>query len=246
MNFTISYKRDISHCYMSPNARGYSATIIADPLFRGFLTVDTSKESFEVPSAIRENSLKMFPTEMATAPLKVFPLYVGQDLGTVTTGDAIMKKFMTTTYETRISKVRTSKGEVYYGGKGMIFDKDFKPLLLCTYEADFDESGGPISRKLMLRKKIVHIHPQVFIDPTVMIHKAIVNRFVPFVLSQQIRGSYTMGGIKDVSNSQIPIIVVDNMESIFSKGSMPKPSDTSVSEDINKFLIENEHLLSAE
>ena len=244
MNFTISYRREISHCFMSPNLSGYSASIISDPLFKGFLTVDTSKDYFEIPSAIRENSLKMFPTEVATAPLKVFPLYVGRDLGILTTGDAIMKKFMSTTYETRLSKVRTSKGEVYYGGKGMIFDKDFNPLLLCTYESSFKVEDA--RHRLYLNRQKVYIHPNVFTDPTVLIHKAIIGRFIPFLLSQQIRGNYTMGGIKDVSNTKVPIIVIDDMKDLFSKGSVPAPSDVSLSESINKFLIENEHLLSAE
>lgn len=248
MNFTNSYRREVSQCFRGMDLNRYRANIIPNPLFRGFLTVDISKDYFEVPSAIRVLDLMDFPIDIDKACIKVFPLYVGEDVHTLNTGDAIMRKFMATTYETRLVKVETGKGDIYYGGKGMIFDRYFNPLLLCTYKSCFKEPGGPISRHLELETKVVHIHPYVFLDQTSIVHKAIISKFVPFLLSNTIRGNYSTESVIDITGveSKLPSIVIDDMSSIFSKSAVPIPSDTSESERINKFLLENEHLISAE
>ena len=246
MRFTNSYIRAVSLSFMAINGREARVDNISSPLFRGFITIDTSKEYFEVPTAITEFDMASFTIELEKFPIKVFPLYVGKDIGTLSTGDSILKTFMSVAGETRLVKVKTSKGDTYYGGKGIVLDENFNPLVLCTYKSSFKVQEGIIQRVIELHNKIVHIHPNVFLDPSRVLNKAIINRFMPFVLSYSTRAHYTKARIRDYTHGTTPTIIIDDMSSIFSKITPPTPTDESESTLINKFLSKNEHLITVE
>lgn len=249
MNFTVSYGRDISYCFRPVSGNeGIRSDVVESPLFRGFLTLDTNNDTFEVPSAFTTPDVSGFAKMGDNTPIKVFPLYVGYEFNSYSTGDAIIKKLMTTSFQARVAKIKTGKGEVYYGGKGMLFDKNFDPLILCTYKAHFDDTSGVADRKVMFDEKIIHVSPDVFIDQKSTVNKAILSKFIPFFLSIELssRYSWVYPRITDASFGSKPRIVVDYMHGIFSKTAPPIPSDESESTRINKFLLENEHLISVE
>ena len=249
MNFTVSYGRDVSYCFRPvAGNEGIRSDMVESPLFRGFLTLDTNNDTFEIPSAFTTTDVSSFAKMGDNTPIKVFPLYVGYEFNSYSTGDAIIKKLMTTSFQARVAKIKTSKGEVYYGGKGMLFDKDFNPLILCTYKAHFDDTSGVADRKVMFDEKIIHISPWVFMNQKSIVNKAILSKFIPFFLSIDINQRYSLQypRITDASFGSKPRIVVDYMHGIFSKTAPPIPSDESESTRINKFLLENEHLISVE
>lgn len=249
MNFTVSYGRDVSYCFRPvAGNEGIRSDMVESPLFRGFLTLDTNNDTFEIPSAFTTTDVSSFAKMGDNTPIKVFPLYVGYEFNSYSTGDAIIKKLMTTSFQARVAKIKTSKGEVYYGGKGMLFDKNFDPLILCTYKAHFDDTSGVADRKVMFDEKIIRVSPDVFIDQKSIVNKAILSKFIPFFLSIELssRYSWVYPRITDASFGSKPRIVVDYMHDIFSKSATPIPSDESESIRINKFLLENEHLISVE
>ena len=61
----------------------------------------------------------------------LLPLYDNAPSQECRTFDSIITQLFTVGYGKRLQKVTTNKGEVYYGGKGIIFDESYTPLLLC-------------------------------------------------------------------------------------------------------------------
>lgn len=83
----------------------------------------------------------------------------------------------------RIAEIVTSKGERYYGARGLILDHNREPLLM-----------GVIQRRLSTLSEYTHTHyiPKVYISPKVfsnkdMISKAIVKHLIPQLAENNIQ-----------------------------------------------------------
>lgn len=140
--------------------------------------------------------------------------------------------------------VKTDKGELYYGAKGLIFDKDMNLLFLTSVECDMDNS------KIMYRKAKVYVHPSVFYSDGT-IEKCLISKVIPYFLKEgvSVHGGSTSIPIKNCINYDDPddwrtyhktipqIIVADVKDKFFCKPVLS--SVTFKDEDINEFLNKN-------
>ena len=139
---------------------------------------------------------------------------------------------------------KTNKDELYYGAKGLIFDKDMNLLFLTSIECDIE---GTI---IICKKAKVYIHPSVFYsDGTV--EKCLINKVIPYFLKDgiSIREGVSSISIRNCLNYDDPkdwrtyhnaipqIIVADIKDKFFCKPTLPSVYFND--EDINKFLDEN-------
>ena len=242
MEFSNAYARDLRTSFnsFSGNSNNFH-NLQESPSFRKFLQVDTSKESFEIPTIMTGDSL----SDILEGSLLVLPLYVGKDIGIYRTSDSMVRHLITASYEDRLVKARTSSGLTFYGGKGLILDERFNPLLLCTFKCHIEgiSVGGapPAFPSVIIGSMVVHVNPMVFLDTTDLINKSIVKKVIPYYLSHP---SYPL-----ISHSNWEVksyglaVVIEDMNYMFSDAPKGIVSDASVSDTLNTFLAENEHLL---
>ena len=263
MEFSNAYARDLRTSFNSFS--GYSNNfhnLQESPSFRKFLQVDTSKESFEIPTIMTGDSL----SNILEGSLLVLPLYVGKDIGIYRTSDSVVRHLITASYEDRLVKARTSSGLTFYGGKGLILNERFNPLLLCTFKCHIEgiSVGGtppafssvmidsPIvnvnptvfldtTSSVIVDSMVVHVNPMVFLDTTDLINKSIVKKVIPYYLSHSSYALISRNNWRVKSTGLA--VVIEDMNYMFSDAPKGIVSDASVSDTLNTFLAENEHLL---
>ena len=236
MEFSNAYARDLRTSFnsFSGNFNNFH-NLQESPSFRKFLQVDTSKESFEIPTIMTGDSL----SNILEGSLLVLPLYVGKDIGIYRTSDSVVRHLITASYEDRLVKARTSSGLTFYGGKGLILNERFDPLLLCTFKCHIERisfGGTPI-----IDSMVVHVNPMVFLDTTDLINKSIVKKVIPYYLSNSPHALISRSNWRVKSNELA--VVIEDMNYMFSDAPKGIVSDASVSDTLNTFLAENEHLL---
>ena len=201
---------------------------IEDPTARyGFLDVcvDVNKDGGEIPTMALSTvtdilSRNGLPDEGIKLVIK---LNVSYHSKTCTGADTILKAF-TRNYG-RLLKVITPKGEVYYGGTGIILDSDFNTLLYITRDIKIGENN----RTILSNEIKVHINPTVFIDDSKVLNKAIVKKCIAYYLT------HTFGGWGE--NPVTSKILVDCGENFFRRPA--KPESANINEDVNKLLRDN-------
>lgn len=242
MEFSNAYVRDLRTSFnsFSGNSNNFH-NLQESPSFRKFLQVDTSKESFEIPTIMTGDSL----SDIFEGSLLVLPLYVGKDIGIYRTPDSVIRHLITASYEDRLVKARTSSGLTFYGGKGLILNERFDPLLLCTFKCHIEgipvEDTSPAFPSVIIDGIVVHVNPMVFLDTTDLINKSIVKKVIPYYLSHSTYELISRSNWRVESNGLA--VVIEDMNYMFSDAPKGIVSDASVSDTLNTFLAENKHLL---
>ena len=242
MEFSNAYARDLRTSFNSFSVYSNNFHNLQEfPSFRKFLQVDTSKESFEIPTIMTGDRL----SNIFEGSLLVLPLYVGKDIGIYRTSDSVVRHLITASYEDRLVKARTSSGLTFYGGKGLILNERFNPLLLCTFKCHIEgiSVGGtpPAFPSVIVDGTVVHVNPMVFLDTTDLINKSIVKKVIPYYLSHSTYALLSHSNWRVKSDGLA--VVIEDMNYMFSDAPKAIVSDASVSDTLNTFLAENEHLL---
>ena len=225
------------------NVTSIETTLDNHNAFNRLFVIDVSSDEIEVPvfarsaveSVVRDR-LK-FPYVSHVNKI-IIPMYVNTYTQSRRTADSIVGEFFSkVNFNQRLQKVITNKGEVYYGGKGIILDKDFNILLLCTLACRRMEYGG---RQVMsYYKPIIHVSPQVFLRGEGLIDKSILKKIIPFYLSQNIYPVCTIPNfVSDIPEGTKPQILIDDVSKLIENPVKPTPQ--KYSDDIlNQILADN-------
>lgn len=157
----------------------------------------------------------------------VIPLYINAPVLYRRSIDCTVQDlFSRVSFNNRLQKVITSKDEVYYGANGIILDKDFNILLLCTF---FNEMERFNTKCTECR---VYVSPRVFLDEKDSMYKTIIRKIIPFYISHSVRlGRYHNEVYK-------PRIIIDDVNSF-----IETPANPSIQECLedtsSQFLIDN-------
>ena len=166
----------------------------------------------------------------------ILPLYDNAPSQERRTVDSIiMQMFNNVGFNMRLQKITTSKDEVYYGGKGIIFDESYAPLLLCTLAArkvHTEESGN----SMVYYRPVCHVSPKVFLESDKLINKGIIKKLIPFYTSEEVSFPDCMFGVNPESKKVK--VVVDNFDKFFIKPIKPTPSAIT-NDALNECLIDN-------
>lgn len=108
--------------------------------------------------------------------------------------ETILKKFSREYH--RLLKCTTPKGEVYYGGTGIVLDKDFTPLLLTTVSLSKRENEEVEYSyyKYDMNHINVYINPKVYTDDSRSLNKALAKKGTAYFLSYNLSNGYYRGG----------------------------------------------------
>lgn len=209
--------------------------------FNRLFVIDVSSDEIEVPAFARsvvENVVSdklQFPHITHTSKI-VIPMYVNTLNQSRRTADSIVNVFFSrVNFNQRLQKVTTNKGEVYYGGKGIILDNDFNILLLCTIVCKRMEDGG---RQMMsYYKPIIHVSPQVLRGEG-LIAKSILKKVIPFYLSHNIYSVNTYNYFRcDIPEGTKPQILIDDVSKFIENPAKPTPQKCS-DDMLNQILVD--------
>lgn len=209
---------------------------------RKFLVVDTSPDNqeFEIPVIAKAPALRVLRTEFTNRTginRAVVPLY-----STVTvrkrSADSIFQYMVRmATFNKRLLKIITSKGQTYYGGYGILLDADWNPLMLATLLAYKEPVSGSTAPVLHYYKAVLHVSPKVFLNQTDLLEKSIIKKVIPFYLTNPIGIVSTGRGIESDRLGTVQI-EVDDMSRFFHTPVVPRP-DTYSDEEMNRILAEH-------
>lgn len=204
-------------------------------ILNGYICTDVNHTgSFEVPMAM----LPYLEIILAQPKIKwkqiAMPLYYG---GTTikNTSDAIIRWFFreTPVDNKRLSKIM-SKGGVYYGGNGMIFDQHMKPLVLYTVTVTgmtpVTVPHRPVKMKTTISAFNVRVSPKVFLKDD-MLKKSIISKAIPSLVSESF--SIVRGVVLDKPITP-KVIIEDLSEWIKRPAKVGNPQ--TFKEDMQKFL----------
>ena len=249
MEYSWRYKEALMRVFSS-----YGSTSVGDVtnlettldkhnVFNRMLVIDVSSDEIEVPVFVRsvvETTVRNGFEHPHTRQVGkiVIPMYVNTNNQSKRTADSIVIGFFSRVdFSQRLQKVTTSKGEVYYGGKGIILDRDFNILLLCTIVCRKIKYGG--GQAMSYYKPIVHVSPQVFLRGESLMDKSILKKIIPFYISHNIDSVNTRAFFRnDIPEGTKPQILIDDVNGFIEKPVKPTPQKCS-DDVLNQLLIDN-------
>lgn len=250
MEFNWRYKNTLSNVFVtadtafSGDVYNIDSTLSNHNVFNKLFVVDTSSDEMEIPAFARwavERIVKekLLPTNPAPVDKIVIPLYNGGINRTRKTADTIVGDFFSgTNFSQRLSKCTTSKGEIYYGGRGIILDASFNVLLLCTLLCRRKQSQD--GEVMSYYKTAVHVSPQIFLDNNGLIPKSILKKVIPFYLSYP-SSNISCGGRfrSEIPTDAKPQIIIDDANKFVVSPAVPTPQKCSDA-ILNQLIIDNE------
>lgn len=225
------------------NVTNIETTLDNHNAFNRLFVIDVSSDEIEVPvfaksaveSVVRDKL--EFPYVSHVNKI-IIPMYVNTYTQLRRTADCIVREFFSgLNFNKRLQKIITNKGEVYYGNKGIILDKDFNILLLCTLACRRMEYRD---RQVMsYYKPIIHVSPQVFLRSEGLIEKSILKKIIPFYVSQNIDPIWTNPGfVNDIPEGTKPQILIDDVSKLIENPVKPTPQKCS-DDVLNQILADN-------
>ena len=245
MEFSIRFAHGVrsvfnSSDYYNPTQLERELSLDSNNVFRRSLIIEVNDE-IEIPVIAREHFEDLvlekidYPLAVGTKRI-ILPLYDNASSQERRTFDSIiMQMFNNVGFNMRLQKITTSKDEVYYGGKGIIFDESYAPLLLCTLSArkvHTEESGD----SMVYYRPVCHVSPKVFLESDKLINKGIIKKLIPFYTSEEVRFPDCMFGVNPESKKVK--VVVDNFDKFFIEPIKPTPSAIT-NDALNECLIDN-------
>lgn len=245
MEFSIRFAHGVRSVFNSsdcnnPTQLERELSLDSNNVFRRSLIIEVNDE-IEIPVIAREHFEDLvlekidYPLSIGTKRI-ILPLYDNAPSQERRTFDSIiMQMFSNVRFGMRLQKITTNKGEVYYGGKGIIFDESYAPLLLCTLAARkvHTEEGG---NSMVYYRPVCHVSPKVFLESDKLINKGIIKKLIPFYTSEEVCFPNCMFGVN--SESKKVKVVVDNFDKFFIEPIKPTPSDIT-NDALNECLIDN-------
>ena len=211
--------------------------------FNRLFVIDVSSDEIEVP-VFAKSAIESVVRDKLEFPYVshvnkiIIPMYVNTYTQLRRTADCIVREFFSgVNFDRRLQKIITNKGEVYYGNRGIILDKDFNILLLCTLACRRTEYRG---RQVMsYYKPIIHVSPQVFLMGGGLIEKSILKRIIPFYVSQDIDLVCTNPDfVNDIPEGTKPQMLIDDVSKLIENPVKPTPQKCS-DDVLNQILADN-------
>ena len=229
--------------YGNPDKLERHLSLDSNNVFRKSLVIEVNNDEVEIPVIAREHFEKLVSDNMAYPTIMrikriILPLYNNALDQERRTFDSIIKQLFTNVgYHERLQKITTSKGEVCYGGKGIIFDESYTPLLLCTLTAKSVHTEDNRNTMVYYRP-VCHISPKVFLESDKLINKGIIKKLIPCYTNRDVdfpRGGYSFSSNPEDKRVKV---IVDNFNKFFVEPIKPTPS--AIAEDaLNECLIDN-------
>ena len=229
--------------YENPDKLERHLSLDSNNVFRKSLVIEVNNDEIEIPVIARKHFEGLisdnmtYPTIMGIKRI-ILPLYDNTPSQERSTFNSIIAQLFTNVgYGQRLQKITTNKGEVCYGGKGIIFDESYTPLLLCTLTARsvHTEDNG---NTMVYYRPVCHVSPKVFLESDKLINKGIIKKLIPYYTNRDInppRSNYNFSS--NLEDRKVKVIV-DDFNKFFIEPIKPTPSACS-NDALNECLIDN-------
>lgn len=249
MEFSLRFANNVMSIFNSRESNNnpiqleMSLSLDSNNVFRRSLVVEVNNDEIEIPVIARDHfeslvsRTRAYPTSVGIKRI-ILPLYDNALSQERRTFDSIITQlFVNVEYSQRLQKITTNKGEVYYGGKGIIFDESYTPLLLCTLTARNVHTED--NRNIMVYyRPVCHVSPKVFLEPNKLINKGIIKKLIPCYTSRDINFPTSIYNFSNNLEDRKVKVIVDNFNKFFVEPIKPTPS-TCPNEVLNECLIDN-------
>ena len=222
---------------------GSDLSLDSNNVFRRSLIIEVNNNEVEIPVIARmhfEGLVSDNLTHPTIVGIKkiILPLYNNAPDQERRTFDVIIRQLFTNVgYDRRLQKITTNRGEVYYGGKGIIFDESYTPLLLCTLTARSVHTEGN-SNTMVYYRPVCHVSPKVFLESDKLINKGIIKKLIPCYTSRDISFPRSYYSFNNNPEDRKVKVIVDNFNKFFVEPIKPTPSTCS-NDAPNECLIDN-------
>lgn len=139
---------------------------------------------------------------------------------------------------------KEEEGNVYYGTKSALFDKDFNPLMLCTWQIKVENvahTGDIPIFKRIFKKPILRIAPQFYTGKYDSVGRFVCKKMLTTLLDMSVyppKAYYYSTKFKYTSASNChPKVVIDSFPFEIRKVSCPSISTTS--QELRKVVLDN-------
>ena len=229
--------------YGNPDRLEGYLSLDSNNVFRKSLVIEVNNDEVEIPVIARKHfeelvSVNMtYPTIMGIKRI-ILPLYDNTPSQERSTFNSIIAHLFTNVgYGKRLQKITTNKGEVCYGGKGIIFDESYTPLLLCTLTAKsvHTEDNG---NTMVYYRPVCHVSPKVFLESDKLINKGIIKKLIPYYTNRDIRSPRSNYNFSSNLEDRKVKVIVDDFNKFFIEPIKPTPSACS-NDALNECLIDN-------
>lgn len=201
---------------ISTNYEGYNTSLLTD----------CTSDSIEIPIMLLEYLKDTGVTEIGSCVYNI-PLYSATNSIIERTATKIFSNIINVTYKYRLRKISTPSA-VYYVGRGLILNSEFKPLFMLSVET---------SRNYNIKSANCRISPRVFERPKDLVNKTIIKKVMPFYM-------FTMVGVQNPAeyfvesevNKKVKIIIEDFDRMFITPN---EPYLESLDESIHQCLIDN-------
>lgn len=199
-------------------------------VFSHLMSIDISKDSFEVPLFARSSVI--------TAKRKgytevVIPMFNNTSFGLIARKMAgvILHSFLDTRFTKRLSGIKSASGHIYYGCPGLILDENFNPLLMLTMKVSY-VNGDVIADKCICR-----IPQSVLSRQDELIPKTIYKKIVPLYCTKPLTHVRLDGMLQSHLKGQHVEVILHSSPSIVLSPVLPTPE--SITDDVfNRILNE--------
>ena len=229
--------------YGNPDRLEGYLSLDSNNVFRKSLVIEVNNDEVEIPVIAREHFEELvsdnmtYPTIMGIKRI-ILPLYDNAPSQERSTFNSIITQLFTNVgYGQRLQKIITNKGEVCYGGKGIIFDESYTPLLLCTLTARsvHTEDNG---NTMVYYRPVCHVSPKVFLESDKLINKGIIKKLIPYYTNRDIRSPRSNYNFSSNLEDRKVKVIVDDFNKFFIEPIKPTPSACS-NDALNECLIDN-------
>lgn len=180
----------ISYCFEYKDGINYSPIRNISFTDRSsYMLIPVAEDTIEIPtmtmyslSMVEEKILKKEPIDTLVVNLNNTGAYT-----TYKTAEASVKSAFSVSYRKARLKKLISVGnpeKTYYGTYGAIFDENFKPVVMLSWELKKiyrDDEQDPFRYKFIT--PILRVAPEVFIDKSNTVERFIINKLIPTTLS---------------------------------------------------------------
>ena len=196
MEFKPRFVRSVMNVFTdcesgNPEQLEMNLSLDSNNVFRRSLIIEVNNDEVEIPVIARVHFEKLVSYNMSHPTIMgikriILPLYDNTLSQERRAFDSIITQLFTNVrYGKRLQKIITNKGEVYYGGKGIIFDESYTPLLLCTLTARSVHTRDN-DNTMVYYRPVCHVSPKVFLDSDKLVNKGIIKKLIPCYTSKDV------------------------------------------------------------
>ncbi len=184
-----------------------------------YLTIPITDNAFEIPVFALDKLADTIRVENIIPDTLIAPLYTTQDCSRYTSLGPVMQDVLCERFrDSRLAKITVRNLEKnYYGCYGAIFNSDYEPLLLCTWQVGRTRAtDNSLRERLTFFKPLIRVSPKCFTEDRDLVTKFITEKFLGSALSTSVYcpGPHVLNSrfLLDPPELQMPLrAIIDDM-----------------------------------